>query len=277
MIEDKKYTVYKHTAPNGKVYIGITGQKPEQRWANGNGYKHNTYFYRAIRKYGWENIKHEIICQGPLSAAQAGAVEKSFIHLYDSTNPDKGYNHSTGGEYGALGAHHSDEARRKNSEAHKGKIPQNAWKKGCIPWNKGIHLSPETRLKLSEAHKGKSTWNKGKHFNEESKRKMSISHRGENHWAYGKHLSEETKRKLSEAKKGKTTWAKGKHHSEERKNKMSEKHGRNVLCIETNTVYYSARQAAIELGLNRKCILRVCHGDRETTGGYHWKYVEEQS
>lgn len=266
------WTVYKHTSPSGKVYIGITGQKPKYRWNNGNGYSNNKYFTRAIKKYGWENLDHEILFTG-LTKKEAGKMEQYLIEKYDCIMP-KGYNKSKGGEYGALGIHHSEEARRKNSEAHKGKIPQNAWKKGCIPWNKGIHPSPETRRKLSEAHKGKSTWNKGKHFSEESKRKMSISHRGENHWAYGKHLSEDTKRKISEAKKGKTTWAKGKHHSEERKNKMSEKHGRNVLCIETNTIYYSARQAAIELGLNRKCILRVCHGDRETTGGYHWKYVE---
>lgn len=35
------YTVYKHTTPSGKVYIGITKQKPWQRWNNGNGYKNN--------------------------------------------------------------------------------------------------------------------------------------------------------------------------------------------------------------------------------------------
>lgn len=29
------YSVYKHTFPNGKVYIGMTGQEPEKRWANG--------------------------------------------------------------------------------------------------------------------------------------------------------------------------------------------------------------------------------------------------
>ena len=59
------YTVYKHTCPNGKVYIGITKQKPERRWGiNGRGYKENEYFYRAIQKYGWQNIKHEIIAEG---------------------------------------------------------------------------------------------------------------------------------------------------------------------------------------------------------------------
>lgn len=38
------YTVYKHTTPSGKVYVGITKQKPEQRWDNGNGYKKNEHF-----------------------------------------------------------------------------------------------------------------------------------------------------------------------------------------------------------------------------------------
>lgn len=131
------YTVYKHTAPNGKVYIGITGRKPEQRWENGNGCKRNKHFYSAIKKYGWDNIKHEIICQAPMIAAQAGAVEKSFIALYDSTNPDKGYNHSIGGESGALGVHPSAETRRKMSKARK-----------------RAYLNPELRRKLSESHKG---------------------------------------------------------------------------------------------------------------------------
>ena len=35
----RKYTVYKHTSPSGKVYIGITCRKPKYRWNNGKGYK----------------------------------------------------------------------------------------------------------------------------------------------------------------------------------------------------------------------------------------------
>ena len=64
------YTLYKHTFPNGKVYIGITKMEPEKRWANGEGYAHKendkycqSLMYNAIKKYGWENVKHEIILQ----------------------------------------------------------------------------------------------------------------------------------------------------------------------------------------------------------------------
>lgn len=53
----KQYYVYKHTVPNGKVYIGITKQNPSKRWLNGLGYKHSTYFFNAIVKYGWLNIE----------------------------------------------------------------------------------------------------------------------------------------------------------------------------------------------------------------------------
>ena len=59
------YIVYKHTSPSGKVYIGITGRTVKERWGkNGNGYKYCPYFYRAIKKYGWDNIKHEILYEG---------------------------------------------------------------------------------------------------------------------------------------------------------------------------------------------------------------------
>lgn len=55
----KLYIVYAHVNKlNGKTYIGQTCQSPERRWRNGDGYKHNLYFRRAIDKYGWDNFIH---------------------------------------------------------------------------------------------------------------------------------------------------------------------------------------------------------------------------
>ena len=55
------YWVYIHTCPNGKRYVGITtAPKPEYRWGrNGEGYK-GQLFGKAILKYGWSSITHEV-------------------------------------------------------------------------------------------------------------------------------------------------------------------------------------------------------------------------
>lgn len=42
------WTVYMHKSPSGKIYIGITGRKPEKRWDNGNGYKHCPHMAAAV-------------------------------------------------------------------------------------------------------------------------------------------------------------------------------------------------------------------------------------
>ena len=98
-IENKNFKVYMHTSPNGKRYIGITSQRPVHRWGgNGYGYIDNTYFWRAIQKYGWDNFQHEILFEG-LTKEEAEQKEIELIAHYDSTNPSKGYNITAGGGY----------------------------------------------------------------------------------------------------------------------------------------------------------------------------------
>ena len=91
------WVVYKHTFPNAKVYIGITSVAPKERWKNGKGYSKNTYVRAAIEKYGWENVKHEILFTN-LSEAEAKMKEIELISEYDSNNSQKGYNLTKGGE-----------------------------------------------------------------------------------------------------------------------------------------------------------------------------------
>jgi len=113
----KLYCVYKHTAPNGKVYIGITCRNPIKRWSYGNGYKSNVLFYRAIQKYGWENIKHEILLDG-LSAEEASEKEIELIAFYNSADPRYGYNISSGGLNSDM--KHSKQSKAKIKCNHKG-------------------------------------------------------------------------------------------------------------------------------------------------------------
>ena len=89
------WCVYKHTSPSNKVYIGITGRNPELRWGNGINYKKSPKFWNAIKKYGWNNITHEII-EKNLTQEEATLAEQKWITYYDSYN--NGYNATSGGE-----------------------------------------------------------------------------------------------------------------------------------------------------------------------------------
>lgn len=133
------YTVYKHTCPNSKVYIGITQQEPKNRWLNGYGYK-KQIFYRAISKYGWENIKHEILYFN-LTEKEAKEKEIELISKYDSTNPKYGYNVVEGGQ-GTTGYQHTDIAKNKMRNSKLGKT-----------------LSKKHSLKISQAHRIKGEFN----------------------------------------------------------------------------------------------------------------------
>lgn len=187
------YSAYKHTAPNGKVYIGITGVAPKRRWANGNGYRNQTLFYRAIKKYGWENINSEILFEG-LNKEEAEKKEIELISHYKSNIPEYGYNIQNGG---SLAGKHSDLTKKKLSNL-----------------KKGIKFSIEHKNNLSLARRGKpsSYGMLGKKMSEETKIKMSISQSGKKRTfehinnardaRLGYKHSLETKKKISASMKG---------------------------------------------------------------------------
>lgn len=92
---DSLHCVYKHTFPNGKVYIGQTRTGDhEHRWQNGNGY-HDQKVYAAIKEFGWDNIGHEIVAD-LLTQEEADNLEIELIKQYDATM-DGGYNVALGG------------------------------------------------------------------------------------------------------------------------------------------------------------------------------------
>lgn len=195
----KSYTVYLHITPSNKRYVGITSMPTKKRFGkNGNGYATSKYFYRAIQKYGWDNIQHIILFEG-LTREQASEKEKELIALYQSNKREFGYNCTLGGDGGSLGYSPTEETRRKISIANKGKTVihtpeqdrlQSERMKGT-KLHLGYRATDEQRKRMSDAHKGLPLTqkqldnlrkiherNRGKPRSEEVRKKISQSHMG---------------------------------------------------------------------------------------------------
>jgi group I intron endonuclease len=113
------YCVYIHINKiNGKKYVGqtICGDQPKRRWRNGTGYCNQSYFYSAIKKYGWDNFEH-IILFNNISYDNACEIEQYLIKELQLQNIEYGYNIAPGGNANSmLGRHHTKETKEKISQ-----------------------------------------------------------------------------------------------------------------------------------------------------------------
>ena len=279
-----------HTSPSGKKYIGMTGEENlVNRWGlNGNGYlkhKPNGEFNQpaianAILKYNnWDNWKHEILLS-ELTQQEAEEKEIELIELHDTTNPLYGYNIRIGGNVMVgennpnYGKHHSEETRKKISDARKGKLigednPMygNHRFAGENHPLYGTHLSQDTKDKIGKALTGRE-------MPEEIKRKISEKMSGENNPMYDDH------RFVGEN----SPWF-GKKHTEETKEKMRlSKMGKcPVYCIELDELFYGVRFVTKKYGFDAANISSCCRGKSKyaykhpvTNEPLHWKYVYDQ-
>ena len=144
---NRKFCVYRHTSPSGKYYIGITCQKVENRWGK-NGIKYynknkrgqyvHSLFIRAIKKYGWNNLKHEVLYDG-LGEKQAKLIEISLIR--ESKRLNLSYNITAGGD-GLIGVSHESWLKNKKmpewiKEKLRGKVRTEECKRALSLINKG--------------------------------------------------------------------------------------------------------------------------------------------
>lgn len=169
-----KYYLYLHIFPNNKYYIGITHLNPEERWKkNGMGYKHQSLMWNAIQKYGWDNIKHEIILEST-SKEEIEQKERYYItEVYHSNNINFGYNIENGGNYIGKAAVSTIQKRVKKLKGQKRSEEQ---RKTISDAHKGIVVKEETKQKISEI--------------------MSKKYVGKNNPMYGKKLTKKHKAKL---------------------------------------------------------------------------------
>ena len=233
------YTVYKHTSPNGKIYIGITSQKLYQRFQNGNGYNKSPRFEGAIKKYGWKNFKHEVLFEG-LTKDEAEQKEIELISLYKSNDRRYGYNIANGGNtVGTL----SKETKEKLAMAQRGRTASTEARKKMSYSHKRENLSEETIQKMRSSHKGKK-------LSAETKSKIGSKHKG-------KKNSNDVIEKMINAKKIKS-----------KPFLQFTKDGQFVREWDSLSAYER------ELGRNKRHIGRCLKGEVETAYGYVWKYKE---
>lgn len=258
MEKQNTYNVYKHILPNGKVYIGITKNIKSRFYGKGSSYKNCVLFYRAINKYGWDNIKTEILLSN-LTQCQAEEKEIEYISKYKSNDSKFGYNILKGGN---ISTNDSQERRKKISKSLIEYYKTNKHSQESIERARqkkiGVKFSSEHKQKLKDNHSGMT----GKVFSEEHKRKISNSLKG-------KKFSEEHKRKPSKAKEGKTPW-----NAINNTKKPVMQFDKNGAIINTFT---SMSEAERKTGIFNSSISNCCKGKRKTAGGYIWKYAETSS
>lgn len=255
---EKNYCVYKHTFPNGKTYIGITRTNPLYRWGHkGKGYRSQPLMWNAILKYGWDNIKHDILF-ADLSKEEAEQKEIELISLYKSNKGEYGYNIENGGKcVGTL----TPAIIEKMANANKGKKRSDDTKKRISEALKGRPKSEAQKIKQSNAMKGKR-------HTEEWKMQNSIRQKGRKH-------SEQARKKISEAKKGSNNPMYGKHMTEEAKEKKR-KHSKRILQYDGNGNFIkewdSAYSISKELGINTSNIRRSCTSRYLKAKGFKFEY-----
>lgn len=250
------YIVYKHTAPSGKVYIGITKQMPEKRWKRGLGYQDNPHFFKAIQKYGWEGFKHEILAE-MLTKQQAEEMEIRLIREYGSCERDKGYNIALGGNDPSP----VEETKEKISESVSAFWSDDKRKEAMRCAMRGVQRSDQSKKNISLAQK--------KRFMNPEERKR-ISER-----QIGGKRTKEAKAKTSASLKA--------FYSDERNREAYRKahdgvnrklFARKVKCVETSEVFDAVIDAERKHNVDHRNIIAVCKGKRKRAGGYCWQYVE---
>ena len=223
------YSLYKHTFPNGKVYIGITSQDPEKRWENGKGYLRlnksgepmQKKMYNAVKKYGWKNVLHEILAVTN-SKHEIEDLERKYItEIYHSDKKEFGYNIDCGGNYvGKVSEDtkrlHSIQTSGKNSPAYdkhwfndgiEQKLckerPDETWIDGALPQSK------EVREKITASRNKNGTSFKGKKWFIKDEIKICADKCPEGFKPYTFSMPKEAVKRVAELHKGLRWWTNG--------------------------------------------------------------------
>jgi group I intron endonuclease len=176
--------------PSGKKYYGFTinlENRKRNHKCNANvGTKGK--FYNAIRKYGWDSIKWEIIEEHKAESKKELKnilSEREIFWISKSNTYQKGYNMTTGGD-GVLGLTWGGESKEKLSKAQEGRTLSESWKEnirmsriGKISGMKDKHHQEQTKQNIRKRLERIKR-------SEKTRDKMRESKMGKNNPMYGK-------------------------------------------------------------------------------------------
>lgn len=275
-IEDRRYVVYKHTSPSGKIYIGITAKNPpEKRWGkNGSGYRRNNHFRSAIQKYGWDNFKHEILFEN-LVKEDAEQKEIELIAKYNSTDRNCGYNILKGGnapseetiqKYKIAQQNMSEETKRKISMSKMGHEVSDEIKRKLIEINSISIVKYSTDGVFIKKY---SSITEAADDNNLSNTAISNCCRniaktaGGYIWRYESDILTDSYLK----------WCNDKNVDRVSLRKMAVQYSKSGEFIKE---YDSISSDSLETGIGENRISMCCAGKSKTAGGYIWKYGNEE-
>lgn len=271
--------IYKHTFPNGKVYIGLSKQKENLRFKQGLGYEYCPVVWKAIQKYGWDSVVTEIIEDKIDSLEQAQLREQYWIKYYNSyvNSPNSnGYNATIGGE---------------GSLIYDWNLIYLDWKSGLS----SVELTSKYGICKDSITHILDTYNVSKeerkqHLSNVQSKQQRLFDREQiiNLWNEGKTASfiqqqlgcsrDVVRRTLDEycvSKKDRT------QRAQEQLKKNPCGHNKkqvNQYDLKGNFIktFDSIKQANLVVNLAEQStnIIDVCKGRRKTAGGYIWKYTE---
>ena len=276
--------IYKTTnLVNNKIYVGQHKAESFDNYYKGSG----QMLTRAFKKYGKANFTCEILATAE-TKDELNDLEIYWIAKLNARDTTVGYNLTEGGE-GTAGYIHTEEAKLKISLAKKGKSLSPEHCKAIGLRSLGHKMSEEAKAKLRAA-------NLGRKASEETKQKLRDAHKRN-----PRNFDEEYRRKLRESRAEAITsgrWSiseEGMAHlresgsrpkSDEHRQHLSEARiasgcsagaknprAKKIYCVETDTVYSWAGEAAEILGLSVHSIRQCRQGKYEHVHGYHFKDV----
>lgn len=267
------FCVYKHTSPSGKCYIGITNQKPENRWGH-NGFNYaikkkdekfkHPYFANAILKYGWDNFSHEILHEN-LSKEEACSLEQKYISMYKEDG--KSYNISDGGE-GNWGYKFTDEQRKRMSEAQKGKKQSQETIAKRVAKNTGKTRTDEQKMKTS---KSVIQYDLQGNFISEY---FSINEASRQTGINNAHIGDCCNKIKNRKSAGGFLWAfKGDTIPSLYKENYNRK---KVKCVFTNGIikqWNSMKEAMEELNISKYKLQKYCNESIKDNNGNKWEFI----